>query len=114
MARIKHRYPRQHYVPPAILFARKRQLLLRLISLFQLLGIEVRISTLRRRNLDADFAACLPVFPNPPSYNTTLLPPLSYQEGEQTLAEDTLPDTTSAISKIVITDDEKTKNNNNE
>lgn len=101
MTRIKQRNPRQHYVPPSLLFSRKRQLLLRLIRLFQLLGVEVRISKLRCRNLDYDFSSYIPIAPNPPSYHTTLLPTFLYQKGEQTLEQDTLPDTANPASQPV-------------
>jgi len=105
MARMKHNHPRRHHVPPAILFSRKRQLLFNIIRLFQHLGVEVRINRLRPRNLIHDFNNCIPVSPNPPSFTPSLFPPFCYQEGEQTLEEDNLPDTPNPNSPDILAPD---------
>lgn len=92
MVRIKNRTPRRHHVPPAILFSRKRQLLLNLLRLFQCLGIEVRIRRMRHRNIDYDHYITLPppppIHPLPPSPSFT---PIPTEEINQTLEEDPLP-----------------------
>ena len=92
MVRIKSRTPRQHHVPPAILFSRKRQLLLNLFRLLQRLGIEVRIRRMRRRNINFDDYVTLPP-PSPvyPLYPPPLSTPIPPQENNQTLEEDPLP-----------------------
>lgn len=92
MVRIKNGTPRRHHVPPAILFSRKRQLLLNLLHLFQRLGVEVRIRRMRYRNIVHDHYITLPPPPsNLPLPSPPLFTPIPTEEINQTLEEDPLP-----------------------
>jgi len=110
MPRRKNKNPRRHHVPPAVLFSRKRQLLYNLIRVLQRVGIEVRICRMRYRDNNYAYYDDVPTPPislplPPPSLPTSLY----LQENNETLEQDTLPDSPSPCTPDFLADSQESQ-----
>ena len=114
MVRRKNKTPRRHHVPPSILFSRKRELVNNLIRILQRVGIEMRICRMRYRDLSNVYHDAVPTLTTTvPVLITTIPNPVCYEEGMQTLAQDTLPDSPSPCTPDFLADDYEEKRINN-